>query len=39
MLSDNGTTKSHDISQQEHLKAEGTLTVGRPIKKNGTKYP
>jgi hypothetical protein len=29
-----GTTKYHDVFQQEHLKAAVNLTVRGPIKKN-----
>ncbi len=33
-----GPLKYHDIFQQEHLKAGGSLAVRGPIGKNGAKY-
>ncbi len=33
-----GPHKNRDMFQQEHLKADGNSTVGRPMKKIGTEY-
>jgi len=33
-----GPLKNHNIFHQEHLEADGNLTVRGPIKKNGSKY-
>gem|GEM_PF-4097445 len=38
LLSSDGTTKISNICHQEHLRADGILTVRGPIKKNGAKY-